>query len=96
MKRISRREFNRLAAVAVAAAPLARRSGHEAASAPPTPPQATPNPVLTADQEKKVREALAKRAEEVAPLRDHTLPYGLEPAFTFRARPAPRRPGAKG
>jgi hypothetical protein len=96
MKQISRREFNRLAAVAMAAAPLAPMGGHEVASAPPAPPQATPKPVLTADQEKKVREAVAKRAEEVAPLRDHTLPYGLEPAFTFRARPTPRRPAAKG
>jgi hypothetical protein len=38
-----------------------------------------------------VQEAVAKQETEMKALRNHTLSYGLEPAFTFQARPRPRR-----
>lgn len=96
MKRMSRREFGRLAAVGAVGVPLARMGAHELAPAQSSSPQTAPKPTLTAEQEKKLQEEVAKRAEDLGPLRDHTLPYSLEPAFLFRARSAPRRHPVKG
>jgi hypothetical protein len=103
MKGITRREFHRLAtagaiASAAATAPLAQTS-HQLAEAPQTQ-TATPKPptklLLTADQEKKVQEAIAEREKDIAVLRSRTLPYGLEPAFVFHVRTAVHRPPVKG
>lgn len=106
MKRISRREFHRLAAAgaiagAAAATPLAQASLHN--SQAPQPPQAqtaTATPpvklLLTAEQEKKVQDAIVEREKDVAIMRGRTLPYSLEPAFIFHVRAAARHLPAKG
>ncbi|MGH9713373.1 MAG: twin-arginine translocation signal domain-containing protein [Candidatus Acidiferrales bacterium] len=106
MKRISRREFHRLAAVgaiagAAASTPLAQ--GSLIHSQPPQLAQAQTTaskpPVkllLTADQEKKVQDAIAEREKDVATMRSRTLPYSLEPAFVFHVCAAARRSPAKG
>ena len=102
MSRISRREFHRLAAVGAiagvaAATPLAQASAHS----PEAPPSqtATPKPptklLLTSEQEKKVQEKIAEREQDIATLRNRTLPYNLEPAFVFHVRSAARRPPGK-
>jgi hypothetical protein len=93
-KRITRREFHLLATVGAMAAPLA------AASMPAQQPQSATEkppvkPLLTSEEEKKVNEVVAKREEEMAGVHRHTLPYGLEPAFVFRARATRRRAPAK-
>ena len=106
MKQISRREFHRLAAVgaiagAAASTPLAQASLNNSPS--PQPAQArtaTATPpvklLLTADQEKKVQDAIVEREKDVATMRSRTLPYSLEPAFVFHVRAASRRSPAKG
>lgn len=96
MKQISRREFSRLAVVGAAMSPLAARlPAHQAAQGQSE--SKTPlKPVLTPEQAERVKEAWGKRDEQLKGLRGHTLPYGLEPAFIFRVRSAPRRGKAKG
>jgi hypothetical protein len=92
MTRISRREFTRLAALGAAVSPLA---GISAAREPQSQsPETNPAPkqVLSAEQEGKVREAVAKRDEQLAGMRARTLPYGLEPAFVFSVRTARHAP----
>lgn len=91
-KRITRRQFNQLAIAGAVVAPLAGVSGQQASQTQAPPKKA---PSLTKDQEAKLQEALGKREEQMVRVRAHTLPYSLEPAFTFRARVAPRRPKAK-
>jgi hypothetical protein len=95
MKRISRRDFHRLAVVGAVATPLAGIPGAAFAQEQATEAKLGAKPVLTPEQTKKVQEAVAKRDEQLAGMRGHTLPYGLEPAFIFRARAATRR-AAKG
>jgi hypothetical protein len=97
MKRISRREFHRLAAIGAVSGALAHASPQPQApqtqSAPPKPPTKV---LLTAEQEKKVGEKVAERDQDMAGLRSRNLPYTLEPAFVFRARVPQRRPATKG
>lgn len=103
MKRITRREFHRLAAAsaivgAAAATPLAQASpqspvASQTQTATPKPPTKL---LLTAEQEKKVQEKIAEREQDIAVLRNRTLPYNLEPAFVFHVRSAGRRPSARG
>jgi len=102
MKRITRREFHRLAAAgaiagAAAATPLAQASAHSAEA--PQSQAAAPKPptklLLTAEQEKKVQEAIAEREQDIAILRNRALPYNLEPAFVFHVRSVARRPPGK-
>jgi hypothetical protein len=93
-KRITRREFHWLAALGVFAAPLA------GASVEPQQPQPSAEkppvkPLLTAEMQKRVNEEVAEREEEMAAVHRHTLPYGLEPAFLFRARVPKRRAAIK-
>jgi len=103
MKGITRREFHRLAAAgafagAAATAPLAQTSLPPGQALPTQ--TATPKPptklLLTAEQEKKVQEAIAEREKDIAALRSRTLPLDLEPAFVFRVRAAAHRPPVKG
>jgi len=93
-KRITRREFHWLAALGVFAAPLAAASVAPQQRQPATekPPV---KPLLTAEIEKKVHEEIAQREDEMAAVHRHTLPYGLEPAFLFRARVPKRRAAVK-
>jgi hypothetical protein len=102
MIRITRREFHRLAAAsaiagAAAATPLAQASAHS--SEAPQSQTAAPKPptklLLTAEQEKKVQEKIAEREQDIATLRNRTLPYNLEPAFVFHVRSVTRRPPGK-
>jgi hypothetical protein len=95
---ISRREFGRIAAVAGAVAvPFAAKAGMNAGLAEAqspggdsAKPDLKPKPALTAEQMGKMDEALTKLAGQLGQLRKHTLAYGAEPAFVFRAE-APRR-----
>ena len=100
---ISRREFGQIAVVGAAVAPLAAISARASAtnSAPQAQAAATvnppadlkPHPALTAEQAAKLDEALSRLAAQLGQLRKHTLPYGAEPAFVFRAE-MPRHPPA--
>ena len=94
-KRITRREFHLLAAIGAVAVPLAgaRLEGQKPQSVTEKPPI---KQLLTAEMEKKVNEAVVEREDEMARVHGHTLPYGLEPAFLFRARAPKRRASAKG
>ena len=80
---ISRREFHRIAAAGAMVAPFAGLAQEKTEKSPVQ--SATPG------VGEKVQEAVAKQDGEMKGLRSHTLPYGLEPAFTFQARPRPRR-----
>jgi hypothetical protein len=95
MKRISRREFSRLAIAGAAAAPLAGATLQEPEAQTVLAKPAATKPALTADEEKRVEEAVAEREKGMAEMRAHTLPYGLEPAFLFRVRTPARRAAAK-
>jgi hypothetical protein len=93
MKRMSRRQFGKLAALGAVGVPFA--SGIRTDSRPDIAGdenslklqgKAGPNPPLTPQQSEKLAEAVAKRDQQLAGVRSHTLPYGLEPAFVFRVR----------
>lgn len=99
--RISRREFGRIAAVAVplaaVAVPLTATAGTstsvievQASGGDSAKPDLKPKPALTAEQAGKMDEALTKLSGQLDQLRKHTLAYGAEPAFVFKAE-APRR-----
>jgi len=90
MKRMSRRDFHRFAAVGAVVAPLAGISGQVLAQEQAVDNKPNAKQVLTPEQAKKVQESVAKREEKLAVMRSHTLPYGLEPAFVFRVC-TPRR-----
>jgi hypothetical protein len=103
MKPITRREFHRLAAASAIAGARATTPFVRAPAHSPEAPQsqvAAPKPptklLLTADQEKKVQEAIAEREKDIAILRSRALPYNLEPAFVFHVRSAARHPPLKG
>ncbi len=89
MPRISRREFSRRASLAAATAPLAVNW-----PAPPAQEAPKQSPSLPAPQSRA--EELQKRAEtqrnqNVAALRAKPLPYDLEPAFVFAAKPREKK-----
>ena len=92
MTKITRREFSRRAAVA-AAVPLAARwpAFPQEAAKPPSAP--TPGPGRAAELQTK---AEAERKEMAAALHAKPLPYDLEPAVIFAARPREKkRPASK-
>jgi len=95
MKRISRREFHRLAAIGAISGALAHASleAPQTQTAEPKPPVKI---LLTPEQEKKVAVEVADRDNKIAKLRSRNLPYDLEPAFVFRARSASHRSSGKG
>ena len=95
MKRISRREFHRLAAVGAISGALPHASP-QSAQTQTTAPKPPTKVLLTAEQEKKVGEEIADRDKNLAGLRSRALPYALEPAFVFHARTPQRRPPLKG
>jgi hypothetical protein len=95
MKRISRREFHRLAAVGAISGAVA----HASLQAPQTQTAAPKPPVkllLTPEQEKKLEKELVERDQKIARLRSRALPYNLGPAFVFHARIPQRRSPLKG
>ena len=92
MTKITRREFSRRAALA-AAVPLAAKCPAFPQEAPK--PQSTPTPSPGRAQELQ-KKAEADREEMAAALRAKPLPYDLEPAFVFAARPREKkRPASK-
>ena len=82
-KKISRREFHRIAAAGAVVAPIAGLAQEKTEK--PTVQ------IATRAAGDKVQEAIAKQESEMKTLRSYTLPYGLEPAITFQARPRQRR-----
>lgn len=87
MSKISRREFARRTALAATAAPLAANW--------PAPPsqeatKQSPPPAPTRAEELQKR-AEAQRNQTIAALRAKPLPYDLEPAFVFAAKPRERK-----
>ena len=97
MKKLSRRQFSKLASAAALAIPVAASANPLGAvfrppsspQQPATPPQAS-KLNLTLEQEEAVRRAVERRDRQLAGLRSRTLPYALEPAFVFAVRPRPR------
>jgi hypothetical protein len=82
-KKISRREFHCIAAAGAVLAPIAGLSQEKT--------EKSDVQIATPATGEKAQEAVAKQESEMKALRTHTLPYGLEPAFTFQARLRPRR-----
>ena len=87
MVKIHRREFARRAASAALAGPLALAELGKQTSEASKP---EPRLKLTADQETAVKKAVGSRDYQLKKMRDLVLPYDLEPAFVFAARPKAR------
>ncbi len=98
MKRVSRRQFAKLAGGAALALPLvpALSWPQEAAkkpepAAPPVQqpaeaPKPEPKPKLTPKQEEVVQKAIERRDRQLTGLRSRTLSYDAEPTFVFQVR----------
>jgi hypothetical protein len=87
MAKIHRREFARRAASAALAGPLALSELGRQTNETPKP---EPKLKLTADQDVAVKKAVGRRDQQLRKMRDLVLPYDVEPAFVFAARPKPR------
>ncbi len=87
MAEIHRREFARRAASAALAVPLALAELGKQTSETPKP---EPKLKLSADQEVGVKKVVERREQQLKKMRDLVLPYDLEPAFIFAARPKAR------
>jgi hypothetical protein len=87
MAKIHRREFARRAASAALAGPLALAELGRQTNETPKP---EPKLKLTADQDVAVKKAVERRDQQLRKMRDLVLPYDVEPAFVFAARPKPR------
>ena len=99
MKKLTRRQFSKLAGAAALAFPVAGPVAADLAR-PAMPQQTAAAPPesklqLTPDQEEAVRRAVERRDRQLNALRSRTLPYSLEPAFVFAVRQRPRT-GRKG
>jgi hypothetical protein len=86
MKKITRRNFAKQAAGAAVAAPLA--VNWAAAATGPRPQLERVHEPRSEELKKK---AEARREELVKALRAKALPYDLEPAFIFAAKPRERK-----
>ena len=87
MAKIHRREFAKRAAAAAVAAPLVlEKLGQQTTEAPKPEPKLK----LSADQETAVKKVVERREQQLKKMRDLVLPYDLEPAFVFAARPKAR------
>lgn len=87
MAKIHRREFARRAASAALAGPLVLAELAQKTNEVPKP---EPKLKLTADQEVGVKRVVERRDQQLKKMRDFVLPYDLEPAFIFAARPKAR------
>ncbi len=87
MTKIHRREFARRAATAALAGPLALAELGKQTSETPKP---EPKLKLSADQEVAVKKAVERDEQQLKKMRDLVLPFDLEPAFVFAARPKAR------
>lgn len=86
MSAMKRREFAKRAAAAAMVAPMAWTG-----MAQQEMPKAEPKLKLTPKLEEDVKKATERREQQLAGLRQRALPYDLEPAFVFAARPKGRR-----
>ena len=84
---MKRREFAKRAAAAAVVAPVAWRGFAQQSETPKAAPKLT----LSPKQEEDVKKATDRREEQLATMRSRTLPYDLEPAFVFAARPKTRK-----
>ncbi len=93
---MKRREFAKRVAAAAVVAPLAWPARGKPAvwrelAQQSEAPKAEPKLKLTPKQEEDVKKATDRREEQLAAMRSRALPYDLEPAFVFAARPRSRR-----
>ncbi len=84
---MKRREFAKQVWVAVMLAPFA---GVVRGEQEKETPKNESKLKLTAAQEAAVKKATEQREKMLAGVRSRVLPYDLEPAFVFVARPRPR------
>lgn len=84
---MKRREFAKRAAAAAVVAPAAWRELAQQAETPKSEPKLK----LSPKQEEDVKKATDRREGQLAAMRSRSLPYDLEPAFVFSARPRGRR-----
>ena len=84
---MKRREFAKKAVAAAVVAPAAWRNLAQQGEAQ----KPVPRLALSPKQEEDVKKATDRREEQLAAMRSRTLPYDLEPAFVFAARPKGRR-----
>ena len=93
-KRVGRRGFAKSLGVTAALAPVLLGADAVAARAlqnvgTGAATDQFEGPVLTAQQERKLADAIARRPLQLARLHEQALSYDLEPAFVFRVRVAP-------
>ena len=84
---MKRREFAKKAVATAVVAPVAWRQIAQQEEKPKQEPKLK----LSSKQEEDVKKATDRREEQLAAMRSRTLPYDLEPAFLFAARPKGRR-----
>ncbi len=84
---MKRREFAKKAAAAAVVAPVVWRNLAEQGEAQKPAPRLT----LSPKQEEDVKKAADRREEQLTAIRSRALPYDLEPAFVFAARPKGRK-----
>lgn len=94
-KRISRRQFGKIAGAAAIGAAVLPALGLPAPAQEPAP-GAQPKLKLDEKQEAAVKQAIERRERQIAAMRSRALPYDLEPAFVFEVRRRPRAPAKKG
>jgi len=93
---MKRREFAKRAAAAAVVAPLAwpargKPVAWRGLAQQSETPKATPKLTLSPKQEEDVKKATDRREDQLSAMRSRTLPYDLEPAFVFAARPKTRK-----
>ncbi len=84
---MKRREFAKKALGAAAAAPVLLRLPQQ----PQEAPKAEPRVKLLPGQEEAVKKATEQRERQLNQMRSRVLPYDLEPAFVFAARPREKK-----
>ncbi len=84
---MKRREFAQKALTAALVAPAALRRVAQEKEAPKSESKLKLSPA----QEEAVKKATEQRNKSITALRSRVLPYDLEPAFVFAARPRERR-----
>ena len=84
---MKRREFAKRAAAAAVVAPVVWRGLPQQSETP----KAAPKLALSPKQEEDVKKATDRREDQLSTMRSRTLPYDLEPAFVFAARPKTRK-----
>jgi hypothetical protein len=84
---MKRREFAKRALTAAVIVPAALRSTLQEKEAPKTESKLKLSPA----QEEAVKKATENRERQLNQMRSRVLPYDLEPAFVFAAKPRERK-----